>query len=413
MIFNFCFNFIKTNMNSYQDIKSIKLEFIAKQSNRQKKFGFSPKIHNFTEYVCLIPLKLPQEFPTDYNNWYKSTIKNNSKIIIDIENKNYIISSSSNNQKFHKYLVIGIIKYITNNKSTIFEQTPILAKKKPVVFEKNIFNEDLLLIKHWLNTGVDYNILIDFLTNLKVLNPKAQFLTAHFPDSLCLNFNFDLLTLEIDELIIKINGFLDYLYNTEEDTEENTESNGECILKDFTLTFSMLKDANISKLIKSTSDLKAELNFKYNDTIWKDYLLSLGIYGIKLLHNKDYLNEFCEEIEDYLHRKTNEDEETYNIRQYIIKKLYKNIITSDISIDDVSLFSSIILNSDDKNSQFLVKRAMFCINSNKILKNYANFNNPTKYINNFIKKHRMFFSRYQQENEYSGYYAEEVKKLIT
>ena len=99
-------------MNSYQDIKSIKLEFIAKQSNRQKKFGFSPKIHNFTEYVCLIPLKLPQEFPTDYNNWYKSTIKNNSKIIIDIENKNYIISSSSNNQKFHKYLVIGIIKYI-------------------------------------------------------------------------------------------------------------------------------------------------------------------------------------------------------------------------------------------------------------------------------------------------------------
>ena len=55
---------------------------------------------------------------------------------------------------------------------------------------------------------------------------------------------------------------------------------------------------------------------------------------------------------------------------------------------------------------------MFCISSNRIIKNYTNFTNPTKYINNFIKTHRMFFSRYQRENECSGYYAEEIKKLI-
>ena len=69
----------------------------------------------------------------------------------------------------------------------------------------------------------------------------------------------------------------------------------------------------------------------------------------KLLHNKDYLNEFCEEIEDYLHKNTNKDEIIHlemlttkgpgsgispiKLKSLIGKKLNKNI-SADVVIKD-------------------------------------------------------------------------------
>ena len=193
--------------------------------------------------------------------------------------------------------------------------------KPPQVFEKRINDNDCDTIYKWLDEGVNYEVIISFLKGLKRKNPKAQFLTLRARDSIPFSFNFELLDkLDLEQLKLKIDGFLDqfYKYNPNEDIYES---------RDIELLYSMPKDGNINNLIKNTKVLRDKIKFNFNDAVWKDYLFSIGISGINILYDLGYFNTIVEEIEYHLYDEfKNADESVTNKdvskqRQYYIKKI--------------------------------------------------------------------------------------------
>lgn len=390
-------------MNSFQNIKDIKLAFIKIISYRNKKFNFKSSNYDFYEFKCKIPIKLNTDFPVFYQRWYNSTVKNNSKIIIDKESDYYTLCTSSNNIKFHKYLIFGILDYIKSNKTILFEE-PIKFNKSPIVFERSLEDYNYQQIINWLEIGICYESIINFMKNLKLLNPKAKFLTSTFKNAPSFGFNFDLLDLPNEKLIPKINGFLDqlFMYNEEEDFYT---------LKEYTLNYTYLKDDRIPVLLQNNKDYKESINFNYDDITWKDYLLSIGNYGINILVNREIINEYADGIEIYLSNQKIEDDKISKKRQFNIKKLYNCYVNQEIQSKDFHIYSSVILNSNDTNNNFLIRRGLFCIKANNLLKS-NNTENYLKRVKQFIKNNKTFFTRRQKENDCSGYYIDQLLKEV-
>lgn len=463
---------------------NISLDFNKFNSNRQKKFNFSERLHNFSEYRCKIPVKLDNNFQKYYLDWFKNTSKSRSVVLVEKDSDgHFMVSTSSNNNGFHKYMIHGIINYMNDNNKTPtnknnyssssngssnasssgsnyasssgssyassarsnnnginrppprhktnkkiftfsgdppiedlseeerYEKTYV-REETPIVFERDVEDKYQDAIYNWLEKGVDYDVIITFLNKLKKLNPKAQFLTIKDNKGMPFSFNFDMLKNEEEILTKKINGFMDKLYNYDEENDIYEP-------KEFKLVYGIYKDGY--NLVRKTSELREKVNFKENNFIWKDYLISIGICGINIIYELGCLDSFVDEIELFINNKLyNIDENKINKeRQYCIRKLYR-LCVSEYSPDfknikNIDLYLSVLISSRDKSDEYLIKRGIFCDSARDLIeKDKANeFENGLAKLTRFKINNKRFFRQTQIDDNNSGYYAEEILKRIS
>ena len=84
-------------------------------------------------------------------------------------------------------------------------------------------------------------------------------------------------------------------------------------------------------------------------------------------------------------------------------------------MNNPELLVTILLKSRDKNDDYLIKRANFCLNAKELLDKEKDktLSDPIGKISRFKQHNKTFFSRYQLEDDISGYYAEQILKSIS